>query len=106
LKTQRGSCHPKCARKVSGLSRNGPLARCAGQGSGIINFAGVGSKRMKTGVSHDHEQNENNSDNNKQQQLQRQKCALGVQRDQVQATLLKTSTKSSTDTSSGTFLAK
>ena len=25
LKTQRESCHPKCARKVSGLSRNGPL---------------------------------------------------------------------------------
>ena len=24
---QRELCHPKCARKVSGLSRNGPLAR-------------------------------------------------------------------------------
>ena len=27
LKTQRDSCQPNCARKVSGLSRNGPQAR-------------------------------------------------------------------------------
>ena len=26
LKIQRELCHPKCARKVSGLSRNGPQA--------------------------------------------------------------------------------
>ena len=33
LNMQRELCHPKCARKISGHSRNGPLGRRSGFGS-------------------------------------------------------------------------
>ena len=35
LKIQRELCYPKCARKVSGLLRNGPLALLIGQSTNV-----------------------------------------------------------------------